>query len=85
MNAGSPLPQHFSPREIEFRLRQLIRAYSKRSSIDLAVSVAWHIEALCAHPDYRSSWEERCAYRRLAWHWSALAWVAAHPPVRESV
>ena len=43
----------------------------------MAMAVAQHIEALCAHPDYRGSWEERCAYRRLARHWNGLAWFVA--------
>jgi hypothetical protein len=50
------------------------RVFADRSTA-MAMAVAQHIEALCAHPDYRGSWEERCAYRRLARHWNGLAWI----------
>ena len=69
-----------APREIEIRLRSLIRGYVQQRSTAVAVAVARHIEALCAHPDYRGSWEERCALRRLAWHWNGLAWLTADQP-----
>lgn len=85
MNAWSPSPRPLAPREIETQLGQLICECLNRRSIDLAAAVVQHIEALCAHPDYRGSWEERCTYRRLARHWNGLAWVAGDPPVRESV
>lgn len=85
MNAWSHLPQSFTPREIEIRLGQLIRGYLKRRSTALATAVVRYIEALCAHPDYCGSWEERCAYRRLARHWSGLAWIAADRPDRPSI
>ena len=80
MNAWSPSPRLLTPREIEIQLGQLICACLNQRSTDLATVVAQHIETLCAHPDYRASWEERCAYRRLARHWSGLAWVARKKP-----
>lgn len=81
MNAWSPRhPQMLTPREIEVRVGSLIRGYLHHRSTAVAVAVARHIEALYAHPDYRGSWEERCALRRLARHWSGLAWFAAEQP-----
>ena len=79
MNARSlHHPQHqLAPQEIEVRVGSLIRGYLHHRSTALAVAVARHIEALCDHPDYRGSWEERCAYRRLARHWNGLAWIAS--------
>jgi hypothetical protein len=78
MNARSlHHPHPLAPREIETRLGQLIRGYLQLRSTAMAMAVAQHIEALCAHPDYRGSWEERCAYRRLARHWNGLAWFVA--------
>ena len=83
MNAWSPIPRPLAPQEIEIQLGQLICECLHRRSTDLAASVVQHVEALCAHPDYRGSWEERCAYRRLARHWSGLAWISADSPVRK--
>ncbi len=89
MNARSLHPQHqLAPREIEVRVGSLIRGYLHHRSTAVAVAVARHIEALCAHPDYRGSWEERCALRRLARHWNGLAWIASaqgfHPRIQPS-
>ncbi len=82
MNVWSPRhPQMLAPQEIEARLGQLIRGYLHRRSTALAAAVAQHIETLCAHPDYRGSWEERCALRRLARHWNGLAWFATDQAV----
>lgn len=64
-----------APTEIENRLGQLIRGCLSQRSAVMAFEVMHHIEALCAHPDYHGSWEERCAYRRLAQHWRGLAWI----------
>ena len=83
MNAWSPIPRPLAPQEIEIQLGQLICECLHRRSTDLAASVVQHVEALCAHPDYRGSWEERCAYRRLARHWSGLAWVFANLSARK--
>ncbi|MCP5160030.1 MAG: ATP dependent RNA helicase [Gammaproteobacteria bacterium] len=82
MNTWSPSRQRLALRDLEAQLSQLIREYLNRRSSDMAMSVARHIEALCVHPDYRGSWEERCAYRRLARHWNGLAWLAADPSIR---
>lgn len=77
MNARPSPPQLLTPQDIEARLGHLIRGYLIRRSTATAATIARHVEALCAHPDYRGSWEERCAYRRLARHWNGLAWINA--------
>lgn len=71
-----------TPQDLEIRLGQLIRRYLSQRSVALADAVVRHIEILCAHPDYTGCWEERCAYRRLAWHWRGLAQFITDPPVR---
>jgi hypothetical protein len=85
MNDWLPPPRPLAPREIEIQLGQLIRECLIRNSTDMASAIVQHIEALCGHPDYRGSWEERCAYRRLARHWNGLAWIFAEADVRQPV
>lgn len=76
------IARSLTPQELEIRLGQLIRGYLNQRSAVLADAVVQHIEILCAHPDYIGCWEERCAYRRLAWHWRGLAQFITDPPVR---
>ncbi len=75
------VPARITPQDLETRLGQLIRGYLNQRSVALAHAVVRHIEILCAHPDYCGCWEERCAYRRLAWHWRGLAQFITDPPV----
>lgn len=76
------IARSLTPQDLEIRLGQLIRRYLSQRSVALADAVVRHIEILCAHPDYTGCWEERCAYRRLAWHWRGLAQFITDPPVR---
>ncbi len=80
MNARFRSLHSLPPPEIKAQLNQLIRRYLERRSTVTAAAVVRHLEALCAHPDYRGSWEDRCAYRRLARHWNGLAWITAVSP-----
>jgi hypothetical protein len=41
----------------------------------LVLAVTYHLEALCAHPDYVITESDRCDYRRLVRHWRCLAWL----------
>lgn len=84
-DAWPALPQPLAPQEIEACLGQLIRRYWTQRSMTIAAAVVQHIKALCEHPDYRGSWEERCAYRRLARHWNGLAGTADDSTVRQSI
>ena len=79
--AWSLIPAVLTPQDLETRLGHLIRGYLNQRSAALANAVVRHIEILCAHPDYCGCWEERCAYRRLAWHWRGLAEFITDPPV----
>ena len=72
----APLIGERSPAGLEVELGQLIRECQQLRTPALALVIAQQIDVLCAHPDYRATWEERCAYRRLAWYWRGLAWVS---------
>ncbi|MEE4376632.1 MAG: ATP dependent RNA helicase [Candidatus Competibacteraceae bacterium] len=65
------------PQQIEARVAELIHDCLSQRSTAMADAIVQHVELLCAHPDYNGSWEERCAYRRLARRWRCLAWLAA--------
>lgn len=72
-----------TPQQIEIRLAQLMKQFARQRSIALADNIARHFKALCVHPDFRATWEERCTCRRLARQWSCLAWLNAAPrPLR---
>jgi hypothetical protein len=61
------------PRAIEQRLGPLMRRYLASRSAAAAGRVARHIEALCCHPDFFGTNDERCVYLRLARQWRWLA------------
>ena len=84
MNTWIPAPHLLTPQDIEIQLGQLICECLNRRLTDLAPVIVQQIETLCQHPDYCGSWEERCAYRRLARYWNRLAWIAADSPVYPS-
>lgn len=73
----APLIGELSPAGLEVELGQLIRECLQLRTPTLALVIAQQIDVLCAHPDYRAAWEQRCAYRRMAWYWRRLAWVSA--------
>lgn len=68
----SPLVQ-IKPESLEQRLGTLMRRYLRTRSPALARLVVRHIEALCAHPGYHATPEQRCVYRKMAAHWRCLA------------
>jgi hypothetical protein len=66
------------PQALELRLRDLIRAYVRARSAELARAVVAHLEALCLHPRQRDP-ADFCAYRRLAAHWRLLLALHGEP------
>lgn len=81
----SSLIGELSPAVLEVELGQLIRKCLHLRTPALALAIAQQIDVLCAHPDYRATWEQRCAYRRLAGYWRGLAWVSADTSLAPSV
>lgn len=61
------------PEAIERGIRYFMAAYQKSRSAMLAWFVVRYAQALCCHPDFEGSDEERCAWRRVANQWRLLA------------
>lgn len=58
---------------IERDLEFVMMRYQKNRSPSLANKVLQYIEALCNHPYFHGSDEQRCTYRRLAISWRHIA------------
>lgn len=78
-DSADPVVQ-IDPNELEFGLANLVEAYQGSRSSLRAWLVVRYAEALCRHPEYEGSDEQRCAYRRLAkqWRWLATATQPSH-------
>jgi hypothetical protein len=61
------------PAAIERGIRFFMTAYQQSRSAMLAWFVVRYAQALCRHPDFEGSDEERCAWRRVARQWRLLA------------
>lgn len=61
------------PLELQFGLHKLMSAYQTSRSALRAWLVVHYAEAICQHPDFEGTDEQRCAYRRLASQWRWLA------------
>jgi len=61
------------PEVIERGIRFFMTAYQQSRSAMLAWFVVRYAQALCRHPDFEGSDEERCAWRRVARQWRVLA------------
>lgn len=61
------------PAALEQHLGQLVRAYVRHRSCELADRVVQLIETLYRHPELPPDHDRFCAYRRLARHWRWLA------------
>ncbi|AGA90807.1 hypothetical protein Thimo_2053 [Thioflavicoccus mobilis 8321] len=70
---STALLDHLDPQTIQRRLGPLMRRYLSSRSAPAAHSVARHIEALCCHPDFFGTDDERCVYLRLVRQWRWLA------------
>lgn len=77
--ATSPAFNDIDPSELEFGLHSLLEAYQSSRSGLRAWLVVRYAEALCRHPAFEGSDEQRCAYHRLAQHWRWLA-MSSEPP-----
>ena len=63
------LDSEIMEKDLEFIMRQ----YQENRSPLLAKRVLNQIEALCNHPFFHGSDEQRCCYRRLAQQWRHFA------------
>ncbi|MCB1773315.1 MAG: hypothetical protein KDI88_06830 [Gammaproteobacteria bacterium] len=59
--------------DLQRGLDGLLQAYESGGSALRAWLVVHYAEALCRHPDFEGTDEQRCSYGRLAkqWHWLA--------------
>ena len=58
---------------LEHCIQRLILSYQRTRSTLTAWSVVQHAQALCSHPDFEGSDEDRCAWHRTSSHWRWLA------------
>ncbi|MCF6204753.1 MAG: hypothetical protein L3J59_13975 [Methylococcaceae bacterium] len=63
------------PEKIRIKIKLLIRLYLKDPNQLVAKSVATHIAAMLADPEYIKDAKQRCLFRKLEMHWRCLAWV----------
>lgn len=61
------------PDSIERGIRYFIKAYQQQRSAMYAWFVVRYAQALCGHPYFEGTDEERCAWRRVAAQWRLLA------------
>lgn len=61
------------PEAIERGIRYFMKAYQQSRSAMLAWFVVRYAQALCRHPDFEGTDEDRCAWRRVASQWRMLA------------
>ena len=61
------------PDSLEQGIHTLVYAYQKTRSTLIAWFVVHGAQALCRHPDYEGSDEERCAWHRTLSQWRWLA------------
>ncbi|MEY6433788.1 ATP dependent RNA helicase [Thioalkalicoccus limnaeus] len=61
------------PEILQRELGTLMRRYLGSRSAPMARAVAGHLEALCCHPEFFGSNDERCVYLRLVRQWRWLA------------
>jgi len=64
-----------SPEQVELRAGLLIRLYLKNKNQYIAKAIVEHINAILSFPRFITDMKQRCALRRLAAHWSCLAWA----------
>ena len=69
---GNPFV-HLDPLDLQLGLHKLMEAYQASRSALRAWLVVHYAEAICEHPDFEGSDEQRCAYRRMARQWRWLA------------
>ena len=62
-----------APRDLQIGLESLLQTYQSSRSALRAWLVVHYAEALCRHPEFEGSDEQRCHYRRLARKWRWLA------------
>ena len=68
--------ESLDPEALENGISALICSYQDTRSRRVAWFVVHYALALCCHPDFAGSDEERCAWRRLAAQWR---WLAGAP------
>jgi len=68
--------ESLDPEALENGIRALICSYQHTRSRSVAAYVVRYARALCRHPEFAGSDEERCAWHRLAGQWR---WLAAGP------
>jgi hypothetical protein len=61
------------PAAIERGILYFMAAYQRQRTEMLAWFVVRYAQALCRHPDFEGTDEERCAWRRVASQWRLLA------------
>lgn len=74
--AGNNTLDRLDPESLERGLYCLVRNYQATRSAMIAWFVVRYAQALCQHPDFEGSSEQRCAWRRLAAQWQWLAQTA---------
>ena len=62
-----------APHDLQNGLESLLQTYQSSRSALRAWLVVHYAEALCRHPEFEGSDEQRCRYRRLAQQWRWLA------------
>jgi hypothetical protein len=68
--------ESLDPEALEIGIGALIPAYQAARSRSLAWFVVHYAQALCRHPEFAGSDEDRCAWQRLAGQWR---WLASLP------
>ena len=66
------------PSVLERGISRLINTYQVTRSAFWAWYVASYAFALCKHPDFEGSDDERCVYRRMAKQWLLIAESVHH-------
>lgn len=61
------------PEALKNGISVLLATYQDTRSGLVACFVARYAQALCRHPEFEGSYEERCAWHRMAGHWRWLA------------
>ena len=75
---GHDAPEDLDPDSLEHSIHTLVHAYQTTRSTLTAWSVVRHAQALCSHPDYEGSDEDRCAWHRTSAQWRWLAEQGRH-------
>lgn len=76
---------YLEPEVLEREIRVLVEAYQRSRLALLAEFVAHYAQALCIHPGFEGTDQERCEWHRVSAHWRWFAHAPDFGPARRAL